>query len=425
MRLIPYEEYKPTLEIEGAEVAPLEWKVVRSDAVFESSKTQISPEVFAAEDVFHYSIPAIQEHGDGETVEGDSIASAKQLVDHQVLLVSRLNPRKSTICIAAPREQLTLASTELIALTVKACDISFLSYLFESELTRQRLNSLVQSVTRSHQRVEPKHITKFWAAWPEPQLQEQIARFLDVSVGKIDTLVSKKRELIDLLQEKRRALVSRCVTRGLPPDAARAAGLDPQPKLKPSGVDWLGDVPEHWDLKRLKWAITFQRGHDLPADSREEGDVPLVSSSGISATHSEAKSTGPGIVTGRYGTIGNFYFVEDDYWPLNTTLYGIEYFENNVEYLRYLLEPLDVLFLLNANKSAVPGVDRNDIHQLYIALPPKSEQDEILKYIQSHENVIGQLTEKTGEAIDALLEYRSALITAAVTGKIDVREVEV
>ena len=86
-------------------------------------------------------------------------------------------------------------------------------------------------------------------ALPVPPIEEQgaIADFLDRETAKIYTLMSKKRTLIERLKEKRTALISRTVTRGLPPDAARAAGLDPHPKLKPSGIDWLGDVPEHWE----------------------------------------------------------------------------------------------------------------------------------------------------------------------------------
>ena len=90
-------------------------------------------------------------------------------------------------------------------------------------------------------------------AIPRIPLQEQraIAEFLDRETAKIDTLVAKKRTLIERLKEKRTALISRTVTRGLRPDAACQAGLDPHPKLKPSGVEWLGEVPAHWEVKPL------------------------------------------------------------------------------------------------------------------------------------------------------------------------------
>ena len=93
-----------------------------------------------------------------------------------------------------------------------------------------------------------------------PDEQRAIADFLDRETAKIDTLVAKKRTLIERLKEKRTALISRTVTRGLPPDAARQAGLDPNPKLKPSGVDWLGEVPEHWAVKAIKWVSAVLRG---------------------------------------------------------------------------------------------------------------------------------------------------------------------
>ena len=93
--------------------------------------------------------------------------------------------------------------------------------------------------------------------FPPKDDQHAIADFLDRETAIIDTLVAKKRTLTERLKEKRAALISRTVTRGLPPDAARAAGLDPNPKLKPSGIEWIGKVPAHWKLMTLKrtWGV--------------------------------------------------------------------------------------------------------------------------------------------------------------------------
>ncbi len=251
--------------------------------------------------------------------------------------------------------------------------------------------------------------------------QRIIADFLDRETGRIDFLISKKRELIEKLKEKRTALISRSVTRGLPPNAAINAGFDPNPPLKQAGIEWLGAVPAHWQMKQLKWAVMFQRGHDLPSDDREKGEVPLVSSSGISATHSRAAAKGPGIVTGRYGTIGEFYLVEEDYWPLNTTLYSIRLHGNVPRFLRYMLKHLSPLFLINAVKSAVPGVDRNDIHPTRTVIPPVHEQLAIADYLDLETAKIDGLIKRMDAIIERLHEYRTALITATVTGKIDVR----
>ena len=108
---------------------------------------------------------------------------------------------------------------------------------------------------------------------PLPPLHEQraIAAFLDRETERIDALVAKKRQLIERLQEYRTALITRTVTRGLPPDAARAAGLDPSPRLKPSGVEWLGNVPEHWELAPLYTRYSIDLGKMLKED-RTRGD---------------------------------------------------------------------------------------------------------------------------------------------------------
>ncbi|MCY4452665.1 MAG: restriction endonuclease subunit S [Immundisolibacterales bacterium] len=241
--------------------------------------------------------------------------------------------------------------------------------------------------------------------------QRAIAAFLDRETAKIDALVAKKERLIELLQEKRTALITRVVTKG----------LDPNVPMKNSGVDWLAETPVHWNVKQLRWAITFQRGHDLPSDIREEGDVPIVSSSGISSKHSKAVAVAPGIVTGRYGTIGQFHLMNQPYWPLNTTLYSIDLHGNEPRFLRYMLMHMGPLFLLHAVKSAVPGVDRNDIHADHTALPNWTEQQEIADYLDRETGKIDALVAKVREAIERLKELRAALISAAVTGKIDVR----
>jgi restriction endonuclease S subunit len=242
--------------------------------------------------------------------------------------------------------------------------------------------------------------------------QHAVAAFLDRETASLDALVAKNERLVELLEERRTALITRAVTKGLAPNAP----------MKDSGVEWLGEIPAHWTAKHLRWAIMFQRGHDLPTDEREDGQVPIVSSSGISSTHSRAIAKAPGIVTGRYGTIGHFYLITQDYWPLNTTLYSIDLRGNDPRFLRYMLTHLSPLFLLNAVKSAVPGVDRNDIHPTRTAIPPLREQRSIADFLDAKVAEINVLVVKVRDAIDRLKELRTAFISAAVTGKIDVRE---
>jgi len=248
---------------------------------------------------------------------------------------------------------------------------------------------------------------------PNKENQKVIVKYLDHKTRHIDTLIEKKQKQIQLLQEQRTAIINHAVTKG----------LNPNVKMKDTGIEWMGEVPEHWELKPLKYIVTLQRGHDLPSEKRVEGDIPVISSAGATGLHNQAIAKAPGIVTGRYGTIGIFYLLEQDYWPLNTTLYSVNLHGNLSKYLWYLLRTLSPIFLLNSSKSAVPGIDRNDIHPTITAIPPsRDEQFEILHFLEQKISQIETAIATTQNYINLLKEYRTTLISEVVTGKIDVRD---
>ena len=296
------------------------------------------------------------------------------------------------------------------------CDFAYYSLL----ASRRVLEALGKGST--FMELTPTDLGSHRIPLPPSAEQDSIASFLDRETARIDKLITMQESLIERLDEYRTVLITQVVTKGLPPEAAEAAGLGPAPRLKDSGVEWLGEVPEHWAVVPLRRAVILQRGHDLPSDRREPGPVPVVTSAGISGNHIEAAATGPAIVTGRYGSIGDFYTVEGAFWPLNTTLYSVELFGNDVNYLYFLLTSLKPLFLSNAAKSAVPGVDRNDLHDIRVVVPPELEQRAIVEHLDAATGRIDALRAKSELSIERLREYRSAVISAAVTGKIDVRD---
>ena len=261
-------------------------------------------------------------------------------------------------------------------------------------------------------RADWEHVGSIEMPTPSHEEQIQVISAVDRETARIDALITKKTRFIELLKEKRQALITHAVTKGLDPNVA----------MKDSGVEWIGVVPAHWSVAILKRFVVFQRGHDLPSDTRVEGTVPVVSSGGYSGTHNVAIAKAPGIVTGRYGSLGEFTFVEEDYWPLNTALYSIELHNNDHRFVWYLLQNISDLFLLYSAKAAVPGIDRNDIHEIYVAAPQHDEQRQIAKYLDEQCDRINAITEKTQRSIDLLKERRAAFITAAVTGQIDLRE---
>ncbi len=134
-----------------------------------------------------------------------------------------------------------------------------------------------------------------------------------------------------------------------------------------------------WREVALGDVIELKRGFDLPQQNRREGHVPIVSSSGVTDHHAEAKIKGPGVVTGRYGTIGQVFYVTEDFWPLNTTLYVYDFKGNDPRFISYFLQSVD--FFAYSDKAAVPGLNRNHLHMARLLFPVDVEDQRTIAYI--------------------------------------------
>ena len=134
-----------------------------------------------------------------------------------------------------------------------------------------------------------------------------------------------------------------------------------------------------WRETTLGQVIELKRGYDLPKRERFPGPVPLVSSSGVTDYHTASKVAGPGVVTGRYGTLGQVFFVRNDFWPLNTTLYVRDFKGNDPRFVSYFLKIID--FLPFSDKAAVPGINRNHVHQARVWFPDDVNEQRAIAHI--------------------------------------------
>ncbi len=141
-----------------------------------------------------------------------------------------------------------------------------------------------------------------------------------------------------------------------------------------------------WHTGRLGDVITLKRGHDLPDTKRQDGDVPVISSSGITGYHNEPKAMAPGVITGRYGTLGEVFYVEDNYWPLNTALYVTDYKGNHPRFVAYFLK--NILRNYQSDKAAVPGVNRNVLHELKVRTADPKSQIRIAAILSTYDDLI-------------------------------------
>lgn len=155
-----------------------------------------------------------------------------------------------------------------------------------------------------------------------------------------------------------------------------------------------------WISTILGDVIELKRGYDLPQKSRRPGNVLLVSSSGVSDTHAVAMVKGPGVVTGRYGTIGQVFFIPEDFWPLNTTLYVRDFKGNDPKFVSYFLRGID--FFSYSDKAAVPGVNRNHLHQALVRYPKdRGEQEAIASILGALDDKI-DLNRRMNETLEAM-----------------------
>lgn len=432
-RFKPYPAYKDS-GVEWLGEIPAEWDVARADAFLSYEKLQIEPSEFTDELVFHYSIPSVQGTGDGALEPPSEIDSAKLRIVGKRLLVSKLNPRKGVVLIASEKDVPTVCSTEFVPFEVHGCDLRWAMYLFLAESTRQRLSAVVRSATRSHQRAEVSEIVKMWHGVPDIPEQRAIAAFLDRETARIDGLVAKKERLIELLQEQRTALITRAVTKG----------LDPSVPMKDSRVEWLGEIPAHWDVKPLKRLLgrcdygiseNLTSGGDIRVLTMahiQNGEVVLPDQGSVNHVDGDLFLRHNDLVFNRTNSrelvakVGLFRGSFDDRVTFASYLVRLAVQDRvNAKWLNYLLNSTGVLGV--ARSMALLSVNQANLNptkytQIALPCPTETEQRAIVAFLERKTTHIDALVAKIREAIDRLKEFRTALISAAVTGKIDVRE---
>lgn len=286
-----------------------------------------------------------------------------------------------------------------------------LFWQLSSRLFTRQIDGLKKGTTINH--LYERDFNQFRFLIPSLPEQKIIADYIDRQSAKIAYFVERKERFIELLKEQRQSIITHAVTKG----------IDPNAKLKPSGIDWLGDVPEHWELRRLKNVCVLQRGHDLPKEQFVEGSYPVYGSNGIIGYHNEFTTRAPCITVGRSGSVGELNFIERDFWAHNTALYVKEHFGNSWDYLYYLLSSIDIKLV--SNGSAVPTLDRNNVHALKVAFAPVEEQKQIVDYIRSETRLLDNAISKAEREIELMKEYREAMIAEAITGKLPISKEEI
>jgi type I restriction enzyme S subunit len=301
---------------------------------------------------------------------------------------------------------------------------------------------VANSVGVSYPAINASDLVRIPAVEPPLEEQKAIARFLDFKTAQIDALIAKQKTLLDKLTEKRTALISHAVTKG----------LDPTVAMRDSGVAWLGDIPVHWTVSKLAYLSeslqTGPFGSQLHAEEYIEGGVPLINPTDISNGEvlenakitvgedvverlSRHKLELGDIVIARRGEMGRAGLVRERNvgWLCGTGSLRARLNKQalNPEFLLYQFSMRGVAEYLSLQSvgSTMDNLNTSILGRLPVIAPPLHEQAALVLHLRKLSESIDSQAAKVGEVISSLQEYRSALITKAVTGKIDVRGFEI
>ena len=251
---------------------------------------------------------------------------------------------------------------------------------------------------------------------PLPPLLEQqaIVRYLDYVERRVRHYIAAKRKLIGLLEEERQVIIDQVVTRG----------LDPNVRLKPSGVEWLGEVPEHWEVRRLKTLCRMKSGEGITAESiKATGDYPVYGGNGLRGYTSSYTHDGEFALIGRQGALcGNVHIVSGQFWASEHAVVATLNPGHVVGWFGAILRAMN----LNQHSiaAAQPGLAIDRVLNLALPVPLISEQKDIALHLERATETIDSTIVGTRRQVQLLEEYLTRLIADVVTGKLDVREAE-
>lgn len=309
--------------------------------------------------------------------------------------------------------------------------VAYFGYLVRQLAVTDFISSLAKGIRERSTEFRYSEFSVLDLALPPQNEQADIATFLDHETAKIDALIEKQQRLIELLKEKRQAVISHAVTKGLNPNAP----------MKDSGVEWLGEVPAHWVVKKFSHCTIVKSGQVDPTRLPYSGFTLIAPNhieSGTGKIIGLEIAEAQGADSGKYlcseGEViyskirpnlakvclspSNETICSADMYPIS----GINGLSNKFLYWSLLSNWFTSFVTLESDRVAMPKINREKLAEILLPIPPENEQAELAVWLINKTDIVDSLLEKARNGIELLQERRTALISAAVTGKIDVRD---
>ena len=395
-----YPEYKDS-GVEWLGEIPVHWNINRLGHFFEERREKVSDKDFPALSVTMQGIVPQLETA-AKTDAGDN----RKLVLKDDFVINSRSDRKGSAGVSRLNGSVSLIS---IVMQPKKINVNFAHHLLRSYPFQEEFYRYGKGIVADLWSTNASEMKNILLPEIPGSESENIANFLNYETAKIDILIEKQQQLIELLKEKRQAVISHAVTKGLNPDVP----------MKDSGVEWLDEIPAHWRICKLKNLAKICNGQDYKLVQAETG-YPVIGSGGQFAWANTFLYDKPSVLLGRKGTIDKPLYIDKAFWTVDT-MYYTEVFDCIIEkYLYYLA--LTIQFNRYATNTALPSMTQEHLGNYSFSWSFNlSEQKLIINSIEKSLIKIDALTEKQLKQIELLKERRTALISAAVTGKIDLR----
>jgi type I restriction enzyme, S subunit len=286
-------------------------------------------------------------------------------------------------------------------------DARFVSAAINSHKTRSEAERKSSGTTRLRINLSALKTVHIWA--PQPSEQRKIAHILDT----VDEAIAKTEAVIAKLKQVRAGLLHDLLTRGIDENGQLRDPIAHPEQFQESS---LGQIPREWHISTLGMELPLQRGFDITVAEQQQGEVPVVSSSGITSYHNKAMVACPGVVTGRKGKLGDVYYIDRPFWPHDTTLWVTDFHGNSEKFAALLLSQMRLERFDAA--TSVPTLNRNFIHPLPIALPSRPEQERLVAVVEAWDECL----DRESKWLDKLRDLKTGISTDLLTGRVRVPE---
>lgn len=285
----------------------------------------------------------------------------------------------------------------------------FTHYLYRTKIYLDEFARRSSGVVPSRWRMYTDDFGEVRTILPPKPEQQAIANFLDETCRKLDTVVAQKEKMIALLKERKQALIQKAVTRG----------LNENVPMKDSGVDWIGDIPENWEVKALKFICNLKSGEFISSEDFKEDGYPVYGGNGFRAYSETYTNQGFYALIGRQGALcGNVNYARGKFYA---TEHAVVVYPINGEDTLWLGETIKTANFNRLSQSAAqPGIAVGIIKNERFPYPPLPEQKKIADYIEAQSQKIDQAVRQQEQTIVKLKEYKASLIDSCVLGKIKV-----